>query len=370
MRHRKACYWSFLAMLCAGAAFAAPANPNKLPAVPTDPIDVTTEQLIPKEELAKHETDTMLLLHTNDIHDIIKPPAKIETLGGMAYLSGYVRKMREERPDVLMLDAGDLLEKGDTMSILSKGEVMYKALAASGCDATVPGNHDFVYGMDQLRRNIAASGLNVICAGFNYQDTGEPVFQETMIKEVDGLKIGLIGGTVAGRPVRDGDRTAVGVDMPTLGLRVNELARELEPQVDLTIMILHNGSYAGNVVANAAPLVDIVICGHTNELTEVPVKTDSGALLITVGRAAQWVGNLDMVVSKTEKKIAGYTYQLVKMDRTQIEPNEELARQIEAWDKEFALKEGEELPRRRFPRPPSPGEEMEEAPVGAGDAAE
>lgn len=298
----------------------------------TGPIKATTEQLIAPEKLTGHKTGTAVILHTNDIHDILKAPAK--GLGGLAYVAGYANDLRAKRPDVLFLDAGDISEKGDAMGPASKSEASYLALAAIGLDATVPGNHDFIYGLDQLLANVKTSRIPMLCAGLEYDDTKEPVLPESMIKQIGGLKVGLIGATLP-RNAHSTGRPVTQFAGAVLGARIDALARKLEPEVDLTVLVIHNGTFAAKAMAKAAPMLDVVVCGHTNEITEAPMKAENGALVVTVGRAGQWVGNLDLLIDRDQKKIAKYTFELIPMDHDKIKPDAKVAKVIEDLDKKW-----------------------------------
>jgi hypothetical protein len=85
-------------------------------------------------------------------------------------------------------------------------------------------------------------------------------------------------------------------------------------------------------MAHAAPAIGVVVCGHTNEITEAPLKTDTGALIVTVGRAGQWVGHLDLVVDRDLKKVARYTFELIPMDHRKITPDPQVAQLIAELD--------------------------------------
>jgi 2',3'-cyclic-nucleotide 2'-phosphodiesterase (5'-nucleotidase family) len=298
----------------------------------TGPIKATSEQLIASEVLAGHKTGTLVVLHTNDIHDILKAPAK--GLGGLPYVAGYANGLRAKRPDVLFVDAGDISEKGDAMGPASKGEASYLALASIGLDATVPGNHDFIYGLDRLLANARTSRIPILCAGLEYDDTKEPVLPEATIKQIGSLKVGLIGATLP-RSAHSADRKVNQFAGEVLGKRIDELARKMESQVDLTVLVIHNGTFAAKAMAKAAPTLDVVVCGHTNEITEVPMKAETGCLVVTVGRAGQWVGNLDLVVDRDQKKIAKYTFELIPMDHEKIKPDNKVAATIDALDKKW-----------------------------------
>jgi len=330
---RRAVIAAFSLLLCAAVSLAAdkvtPTFP--FPNKPTEPLTAVTGQLIDAETLAKHQKGTLLLLHINDVHDILKAPVK--GLGGLAYVAGYAKQMRARRPDTLFVDAGDILQKGDRMSVVSQGEAGYRALGALGLDCSVPGNHDFCYGFEVFLKNIKLPGLNVLCAGMVYGDTRESVLPETMIKQIGPLRVGLIGATI-NRPVKN-PRPVVKLDNPDLGKRIDELARKMEPNVDLTVLVLHNGMWAGKTMASAAPLIDLVVCGHTNEVTQTPLKAESGALVVEVGRAGMWVGQMDLVVDRDQKKIGKYTYELVPMDHAKIQPDAPIAKLIEEMDRKW-----------------------------------
>ncbi|MHB8897593.1 MAG: bifunctional metallophosphatase/5'-nucleotidase [Thermoguttaceae bacterium] len=304
------------------------------PNAPTEPILPVSEQLVDAATLAEARTATLMLLHINDVHEILKPPSK--GLGGLAYVAGYVGQVRAARPDTLFVDAGDILEKGDAMSKASRGEASYRVLGAIGLDCTVPGNHDFVFGLDKFLENVKLVNLPILCAGMVDETTKQPLLPETMVKQVGQLKVGLIGATIP-RPIRGAPQVKL-PDQDALGVRIDELARKLEPKVDLTILVLHNGTWAGRMMAKAAPTVDVVVTGHTNEVTQAPMKAATGALVVGVGRAGKWVGTLDLVIDRDHKKIGRYTYELVPMDHAKIQPDEKVARLVDELDKKFSPK--------------------------------
>ena len=55
----------------------------------------------------------LVLLHTNDLHDHVR--AGDDRRGGLPYVAGYVRQVRAEEAAVLLVDAGDVTEKGDQL---------------------------------------------------------------------------------------------------------------------------------------------------------------------------------------------------------------------------------------------------------------
>lgn len=291
---------------------------------------------------------SLTLLHTNDIHDILKNAPK----GGIAYIGGYVKSLKERQKNVLAIDAGDLLQKGDLFSVTGKGVPAYKALKMAGIDVTVPGNHDYAYGPGPLVETCKEIGLPVLCANLYDPRTRKLVFPPAMEREIQGVRIGLIGGTVLpsgsrkGGKIKDDRVVSNGreiTDIPLLGKEVDRLAQEMEPRVDLTIFVYHNGTEGAVRVAEMAPLVDIVVCGHTNEITEKPIVAKTGALVVEAGRGAENVGHMELTVDPAANTIQDYTYKIVPMDPAKVQPDPAIVEQILAWEKEYLPEKGEAL---------------------------
>src|SRR5690554_6142624 len=88
--------------------------------------------------------EELVILHTNDLHGV-----------SLARLGTLLELQREDHPELVWIDAGDLFS-GTPVSSLFKGEAEQKAILALGVDAMAVGNHDFDYGLDVLVRSQKA----------------------------------------------------------------------------------------------------------------------------------------------------------------------------------------------------------------------
>jgi 5'-nucleotidase len=61
----------------------------------------------------------------------------------LPYVAGYVRQVRAEEAAVLLVDAGDVTEKGDLVASRTEGVMTYEAMRRIGYDGVAVGNHDF-----------------------------------------------------------------------------------------------------------------------------------------------------------------------------------------------------------------------------------
>jgi len=264
--------------------------------------------------VALTETDTVLLLHTNDLHDHARPG--YDGQGGLPYVAGYIQQVRSERPDTLLLDGGDVTEKGDMVAFASKGVLMYEAMGRIGYDAGVPGNHDWAYGgIPHLRKCAAAAkGMDMLCANI-LGDGPEPLFPASKVYDVDGVKVGVIG---LARPGSGGDLV--------LDRCAEVLAKEaaaLEPEVHLLVVVCHYGSRDCIAFSRQVPAIDVFVSGHTHELLAEPVVVSAtGARIVQAGDFARYVGRLELTIDLDTKEVVQANGEVVPMMHDKVSCDE------------------------------------------------
>jgi 5'-nucleotidase / UDP-sugar diphosphatase len=130
------------------------------------------------------------ILYINDFHGFAEPvkAAGSQTpLGGIAYLAGAVDRARQGHTSIL-LSAGDMIQ-GHAWANLFKGQSVIDVMNAMRFDAMVVGNHEFNFGPEVLKERIAQANFPIL--GANVE--GFPPLKPYVVKEVTGLKIGIIG---------------------------------------------------------------------------------------------------------------------------------------------------------------------------------
>ncbi|WP_334072380.1 MULTISPECIES: bifunctional metallophosphatase/5'-nucleotidase [Paenibacillus] len=150
----------------------------------------------------KKQLTTLTILATSDIHGYIYPTDyrnPDERPLGLAKLATLIRQERLGDPDLLLLDNGDLIQGSPLAAYTFKqGEGTHPAVAALnelGYDAAVPGNHEFNYGPDLLRRVMEESAFPWLSAGIT-DKAGEPAFGAPyIVKMVGAIKVAVLGVT-------------------------------------------------------------------------------------------------------------------------------------------------------------------------------
>jgi 2',3'-cyclic-nucleotide 2'-phosphodiesterase (5'-nucleotidase family) len=269
----------------------------------------------------------LLILHTNDLHDHVR--AGENGVGGLPYVSGYIKQVRAERPDVLVVDAGDVAEKGDLVAFRTHSVMTYEALRRIGYDGVTIGNHEHdEAGYDGLRRYEEALGQSLLCLNLLNAD-GTTAFEPSRLVDVNGVKIGLIGLIVP--------RKENGLDFAASGAA---LARESESLVaqgaELIVAICHERARHCADWSRAAPLVNVFVSGHSHEALHDPVVVpETGALIVQAGSYARWVGRLEIELDRKSRKIVGHHGRLVRMRHDQIPVDAEMLAWVE--ERELAL---------------------------------
>jgi 2',3'-cyclic-nucleotide 2'-phosphodiesterase (5'-nucleotidase family) len=273
-------------------------------------------------------TASLLILHTNDIHDHVR--AGDGGLGGLPYVAGYIQQVRAERNDVIVLDGGDVAEKGDLVAHRTHSKLTYEALNRIGYDAVTIGNHEHdEYGQDGLREFEKILGQRLLCANLVNPD-GSVAFEASRIVEVNGIRVGLTGAIV---PRKEG-----GLDAKETGLALAREEKSLRKRgARLVVAVCHESVKDCADWSRAAPGIDVWVSGHSHEAIEPPrVVPETGAIIVQAGSYARWVGRLELEVDRDTGKIVSHTGRLVPMEHSKVTPDAAMLAWVMEKERELA----------------------------------
>ena len=187
------------------------------------------------------------LLFTNDFESAFDPiPAywreDVEFLGGAAQLATLIDTIRQREKLVFLFDAGDIFT--GILSKLTEGAVPMEMMITMGYDAMAIGNHEFEYGWESFAAQKSRLPFPVLGANIFYQGTDHPYAQSYAIIERDGFRIGVIG--IHGQ---DASTAIIPTHIDGIDFRdpipiVQALVDKLRPEVDLIVVLAHQGKTA------------------------------------------------------------------------------------------------------------------------------
>ncbi|WP_339062143.1 5'-nucleotidase C-terminal domain-containing protein [Tepidibacillus marianensis] len=274
-------------------------------------------------------TVNLTILQQNDSHSHIEPhwegfygqEMSYQMTGGFARIAQYAKQLREKNPNVLFVDNGDLFH-GTGPAVLSKGEALLPVVAHLDLDVWVPGNWDYAYGPKQLQGIANSLPFPTIACNVFDSVHGIPLFPPYIVKEMQGIKVGIIGLTFPYEDKTMPSTFSEGFSF-TLGLEV--LPKYIDhlktkEKVDLILLVEHIGLPLSQKLATLVPGIDVILSGHSHDRIKRPMKINN-TLIIQSGSHASFLGQLDLKIMNG--KIIDYEHQLIPLYADQFEEDPE-----------------------------------------------
>ncbi|MFY9221248.1 MAG: metallophosphatase [Blastocatellia bacterium] len=272
------------------------------------------------------------ILHTNDTHSQIEPfpeGTRNAGMGGVARRASFVRQIRSENPNTLLLDGGDSFQ-GTPYYNFYHGELEIKSMSAIGYDIVTLGNHDFDEGVDSLVKALQHAKFDIVSVNYDVSNSALKDFVKPyVIRKLSGIKVGVLGLGIDfdGLVVAD-KHIGVSYQDPIKPARavVDELRNK--HNVDLIVAASHLGYKYDNEpdrvcdvkVAEAIPEIDFIVGGHTHTFMKEPavIKHQNGrqTLIFQVGFAGINVGRVDFTFKKHQ--LVSWQAGIFNMDTEQI----------------------------------------------------
>lgn len=251
--------------------------------------------------------DTIItILHTNDTHSQIDPLPPNDPnagKGGVARRATLVKRIRQQNPNTLLVDAGDVFQ-GTPYFNFYRGEVEYKAMSAIGYDAGTLGNHEFDNGVEALAAALKFANFDLVSANYDVKGTVlEGRVKPYVVKAVGGIRVGLFGlGISPVALITPANFKGVTYNDPVVVARaVVKTLREKE-RCALVVCMSHlgynpNAQSGDSLVASQVDGIDFIAGGHSHLFMKEPAKQKQpcGAetLIFQVGKSGINVGRVD-----------------------------------------------------------------------------
>lgn len=263
------------------------------------------------------KTKHITILHTNDVHSYIDPfPAdhpKNPNRGGVAQRAALIQQIRQENPNVLLLDAGDIFQ-GTPYFNYYGGELEYKLMNMMGYDVATIGNHDFDNGIEGLSKQLHTAQFEMVSANYEVRNTVlQGQVKPYTLKKIDGVTIGIFGLGVAleGLVDKKNYKETLYLDPVEIATDMARILRH-EQKCDLVICLSHLGfSYKDEkdkicdvLLAEKTQDIDLIIGGHTHTFLEKPVvatnKIGNKVLINQVGCYGLNLGRIDFYLTQDQ----------------------------------------------------------------------
>lgn len=231
----------------------------------------------PTQETAAEETSEtafpkqILVLYTNDEHGWM---LGVDAGLGAANLVGtwHANHDFDAYDAVIRLSGGDMWT-GPAISTWFEGESMVEVLNRMEYSAAAIGNHEFDFGLQKLTENGLHSTFPFVSANIRHKETGETPtelnIRPYVIKEIDGLRIGITGLTTISTPRTTNPTNVSAFDFINYETALRDVIPQMEAEgVDVILVPSH--VCLGELQFLARQVTDLPIDllggGHCNEL--------------------------------------------------------------------------------------------------------
>jgi 5'-nucleotidase len=264
--------------------------------------------------------------------------------GGASYLAAHVKKLRAAQPNTLVVSAGDIIGASPFISNLFRDEPAILVMNALGLDFNGVGNHEFDRGLAELVRlskagcslddcdagtSFAGAKFQFLAANVQNDQTNMTVFAPYAIKEIGGVKIGIIGLTLEGTPSVTVETAIRGLSFKDEIETVNALVPRLRSEgASAIIVLVHQGGFqdatgtvdtcqgmTGEILPIAAgldPAVDVIVSAHTHVFYDC---TMNGRLLTSASSFGRVLTKIDLTIDPTGKRVLSKSAKNVVVSR-------------------------------------------------------
>ncbi len=242
--------------------------------------------LLTASALAQEVTNVdVTFLLVNDIYSIDNRSDQ----GGFARLSAVVQAERDANANVIYAVAGDFLSPS-LLSSFDQGEHIVELFNMTPPDIIVPGNHEFDFGEDVFRTRMAeVEGSNLLAANMRNEDgTVLDGFSDTMMMDVDGLMIGVIGLAADDSDEKSSPGTIQISSALDTGLAQADALRDAG--ADIIVAVAHANIAVDNAMY-ATGEFDIILSGDDHDLR---LMYDGRTALVESSEEAEYVTAIDV----------------------------------------------------------------------------
>ena len=269
------------------------------------------------------ERAQITVLSTTDLHGHIYPVdygTNQPSADGLARVATLIRAARRDAPQFILIDCGDTIQ-GTPLAYYHNRinnapvDPMMLAMNALGFASLTLGNHEYNFGLAVLEKARKEASFPWLSANIYKTGSTDPVYTPYLVREVQGVRVGILGLTTPGVPSWENEANYAGLTFAqpvAAARRWVELLRKQE-RVDVLVVAMHMGleenlstgiaapgqvpdENAALAIARAVPGIDLIFMGHTHR--EVAGLSVGGALLTQAGRWGDRLARADVYLDR------------------------------------------------------------------------
>ena len=278
--------------------------------------------------------------------DFVEAAKVYGKVGGFAHLSTLVKRLKAGRPGALLLDGGDTWQ-GSATSLWTNAQDMVDACKLLGVDV-MTAHWEMTYGAKRVQEIVDKDfkgKIDFVAQNIKTTDFGDQVFPPYTLKEMNGVKVAVIGQAFPYTPIANPryfvPEWSFGIQDENMQKVVDEVRGK---GAQVVVVLSHNGMDVDLKMASRVRGVDAILGGHTHDGVPQPslIKNAGGTTLVTnAGSNGKFLAVLDFDVKGG--KPVDFRYKLLPVFSNLLPADADMAAFIQKVRAPYESKLGEKL---------------------------
>jgi S-sulfosulfanyl-L-cysteine sulfohydrolase len=286
------------------------------------------------EQLLKHFgiASATAEAHAFTYLDYVEAARVYGTVGGFAHLATLVKRLKAGRPGALLLDGGDTWQ-GSATSLWTNAQDMVDACKLLGVDM-MTAHWEMTYGAKRVQQIVEKDfkgKIDFVAQNVKTTDFGDPVFAPYTLREMNGVKVAIIGQAFPYTPIANPRYFVPEWSFGILDDNLQKMVEEVRGKgAQVVVVLSHNGMDVDLKMATRVRGVDAILGGHTHDGVPQPtlVKNAGGTTLVTnAGSNGKFLAVLDFEVKGG--RVADYRYKLLPVFSNLLPADTEMSAYIQ-----------------------------------------
>ncbi len=280
--------------------------------------------------------------------DYVEAAHQYGKVGGFAHLMTLINQLRATRPNSLLLDGGDTWQ-GSATALWTNGQDMVDACKILGVDA-MTAHWEFTLGAERVSeiidKDLLPNNIDFLAQNVIDNEWEEPVFKPYTIREMNGIKVAIIGQAFPYTPIAN---PRYKVPDWRFGIQDENMQKVIDKAygegAEVVVLLSHNGMDVDLKLATKVSGLHAILGGHTHDAVPgtMPVKNPSGetTIVINSGSNGKFVAVLDFDVRGG--KVKGHQFHMLPVFSNLLKPDVTMEKHIQTVRAPFLDKLNEPL---------------------------
>jgi 2',3'-cyclic-nucleotide 2'-phosphodiesterase / 3'-nucleotidase len=300
------------------------------------------------------------ILGTTDLHGNLYPVDYYTNKPdnrGLAKIATLIKRARKENQNVVLIDSGDTIQGTPLEYYHNKKnntppDPMMLVMNSLHYDSMTVGNHEYNFGLKVLEKARSEAQFPWLSSNTYDKGTVQTHYKPYIVKEVSGVRVGILGLTTPGIPNWENTQNYAGFEFhePLNEARKWVAVLREKERADVVVVAMHMGLEEdlrtgeinpGQVanenmalaIAKQVPGIDLIFMGHTHR--DVPSLCVNGVLITQANHWGRHLARADMYMDREGDRWRVYakSARTIPVDDT-VEPDQEALKLGEPYDRE------------------------------------